>query len=210
MLLATGALRPGALFVVGDPKQSIYRFRRADIDIYNEVRARLGGPDGSGHRAAHDQLPIGARPVRLGERRLQGSVSGGADAAGADVRAARCASRRRRRGVRTIAVLDLPATIDAQRRCRRGGARIARYIRAEVDAGRRELRRLPDPHAQEEGAAAVRRRARGAAGADRGHRRRRVRRVGGGARDSRCCSARSPIRRMPSRSSASCAGRSSV
>ena len=31
----------GALFVVGDPKQSIYRFRRADIDIYNEVRARL-------------------------------------------------------------------------------------------------------------------------------------------------------------------------
>ena len=35
------------LFVVGDPKQSIYRFRRADIDIYNEVRARLAGADGS-------------------------------------------------------------------------------------------------------------------------------------------------------------------
>jgi ATP-dependent helicase/nuclease subunit A len=30
--------RPGALFVVGDPKQSIYRFRRADIDTYNEVK----------------------------------------------------------------------------------------------------------------------------------------------------------------------------
>jgi ATP-dependent helicase/nuclease subunit A len=30
--------RPGALFVVGDPKQSIYRFRRADIDIYNLVK----------------------------------------------------------------------------------------------------------------------------------------------------------------------------
>jgi ATP-dependent helicase/nuclease subunit A len=30
--------RPGALFVVGDPKQSIYRFRRADIDTYNQVR----------------------------------------------------------------------------------------------------------------------------------------------------------------------------
>jgi len=26
---------PGSLFVVGDPKQSIYRFRRADIDTYN-------------------------------------------------------------------------------------------------------------------------------------------------------------------------------
>ncbi len=30
--------RPGALFVVGDPKQSIYRFRRADIVTYNDVR----------------------------------------------------------------------------------------------------------------------------------------------------------------------------
>jgi ATP-dependent helicase/nuclease subunit A len=34
-------LRPGALFVVGDPKQSIFRFRRADIDIYNRVARRL-------------------------------------------------------------------------------------------------------------------------------------------------------------------------
>jgi superfamily I DNA/RNA helicase len=32
---------PGKLFIVGDPKQSIYRFRRADIDIYNQVRARM-------------------------------------------------------------------------------------------------------------------------------------------------------------------------
>jgi ATP-dependent helicase/nuclease subunit A len=38
-------LRPGGLFVVGDPKQSIYRFRRADIDIYNFVRdVRLMDP----------------------------------------------------------------------------------------------------------------------------------------------------------------------
>jgi len=33
--------RPGSLFVVGDPKQSIYRFRRADIDTYNEVKTLL-------------------------------------------------------------------------------------------------------------------------------------------------------------------------
>ncbi|MDH4130259.1 MAG: UvrD-helicase domain-containing protein [Gemmatimonadota bacterium] len=33
--------RPGSLFVVGDPKQSIYRFRRADIGIYNLVKERL-------------------------------------------------------------------------------------------------------------------------------------------------------------------------
>ncbi len=30
--------RPGSLFVVGDPKQSIYRFRRADVMTYNEVK----------------------------------------------------------------------------------------------------------------------------------------------------------------------------
>ena len=39
-------LLPGKLFVVGDPKQSIYRFRRADLQVYEEVKAlvlRCGG-----------------------------------------------------------------------------------------------------------------------------------------------------------------------
>ncbi len=31
----------GKLFLVGDPKQSIYRFRRADIEIYREARQKL-------------------------------------------------------------------------------------------------------------------------------------------------------------------------
>lgn len=34
-------LRPGALFLVGDPKQSIYRFRRADIAIYRQMKQRV-------------------------------------------------------------------------------------------------------------------------------------------------------------------------
>jgi len=35
------SLRPGSLFLVGDPKQSIYRFRRADIELYEAAAARL-------------------------------------------------------------------------------------------------------------------------------------------------------------------------
>jgi ATP-dependent helicase/nuclease subunit A len=34
--------RPGSLFLVGDPKQSIFRFRRADIDTYNLVKEQIG------------------------------------------------------------------------------------------------------------------------------------------------------------------------
>jgi ATP-dependent helicase/nuclease subunit A len=37
----TAVPRDGALFVVGDPKQSIYRFRRADIVVYDFVRRRF-------------------------------------------------------------------------------------------------------------------------------------------------------------------------
>ena len=38
--------RPGSLFIVGDPKQSIYRFRRADITTYLHVKSRIAAGGG--------------------------------------------------------------------------------------------------------------------------------------------------------------------
>jgi ATP-dependent helicase/nuclease subunit A len=35
------AAKPGKLFVVGDPKQSVYKFRRADVVLYREIRDAL-------------------------------------------------------------------------------------------------------------------------------------------------------------------------
>ena len=43
---ATGRLQPGRLFVVGDPKQSIYRFRRADMAVYSRTVESLQGDGG--------------------------------------------------------------------------------------------------------------------------------------------------------------------
>jgi ATP-dependent exoDNAse (exonuclease V) beta subunit len=40
VMMLTGGV-PGKLFVVGDPKQCIYRFRRADIAIYESIKQRL-------------------------------------------------------------------------------------------------------------------------------------------------------------------------
>jgi ATP-dependent helicase/nuclease subunit A len=37
----SGSIDPGRLFLVGDPKQSIYRFRRADMAVYSYTRDRI-------------------------------------------------------------------------------------------------------------------------------------------------------------------------
>ena len=39
-------LEPGRLFIVGDPKQSIYRFRGADYAAYRTAVERIRGPGG--------------------------------------------------------------------------------------------------------------------------------------------------------------------
>jgi len=49
---------PGKLFIVGDPKQAIYRFRRADLGIYQRVKDLLGG-----NGATHVNLSTSFRSV---------------------------------------------------------------------------------------------------------------------------------------------------
>jgi ATP-dependent helicase/nuclease subunit A len=50
---------PGKLFIVGDPKQSIYRFRRADVATYQRVKAQLKQ---SGARLERLTVSFRARP----------------------------------------------------------------------------------------------------------------------------------------------------
>jgi len=56
--------RPGSLFVVGDPKQSIYRFRRADIVTYNEVKSMIRRGDGKGAEGILLELSVNFRTTR--------------------------------------------------------------------------------------------------------------------------------------------------
>ncbi|MFC1554874.1 UvrD-helicase domain-containing protein [candidate division KSB1 bacterium] len=56
--------KPGSLFVVGDPKQSIYRFRRADISIYNEMKEIIRHGDGKSNEGLVIQLSANFRTTQ--------------------------------------------------------------------------------------------------------------------------------------------------
>ena len=131
------ALRPGALFVVGDPKQSIYRFRRADIEIYNTVRERFSDPAigrvvplTTNFRSvpalcewANDVFdgPFPSEPTQHSPRfaRLDPSSELKAGDPGA--------------------IVTLTYEGDGKQAIVSDAERIARYIRTEVDAGRRRF-----------------------------------------------------------------------
>jgi ATP-dependent exoDNAse (exonuclease V) beta subunit len=75
MLLAAGdptisawrdvTVKPGKLFIVGDPKQSIYRFRRADVHVYEAVKQQLerGGAECLYLRTSFRSVPTIQRVV---------------------------------------------------------------------------------------------------------------------------------------------------
>jgi ATP-dependent helicase/nuclease subunit A len=126
------ALRPGALFVVGDPKQSIYRFRRADIDIYNVVRERFS-------QAANGRVV----PLTMNFRSAKG-LCGWANRvfetrfpAEATAHAPKYAPLDAHQEAEAGLVKTLTYTCDKAEVPDQDAERIARYIRSEVDAGRR-------------------------------------------------------------------------
>jgi len=58
-------LRPGSLFLVGDPKQAIYRFRGADVDTYLEAKRALPAQDPGNIIEDHGKLPFPGPDPRL-------------------------------------------------------------------------------------------------------------------------------------------------
>jgi ATP-dependent helicase/nuclease subunit A len=126
-------LRQGALFVVGDPKQSIYRFRRADIDIYNVVRKRFEDTTGC-------VLPL-TRNFRSVPRlcnwandvfRTRFPISPTAQAPNF---APLDPERKEKWG----GVYTLTHGCDPKESQEQDAEKIATYIRSEVDAGRRQF-----------------------------------------------------------------------
>ena len=129
----------GALYVVGDPKQSIYRFRRADIDIYNHVRRVIGGPDDANvvplttNFRSVPELCDWANKVFEPKFGTQSTVYSPAfaplkPAPESAVRRAACSSRP------PNSLLTLTSSDPAEE-----AQKIAKYIRSEVDAGRRRF-----------------------------------------------------------------------
>ena len=129
--------RPGSLFVVGDPKQSIYRFRRADIATYNQVKDIIKQ---SGGRILYLTTNFRSRPplVKWSNRVFQNLFPGSGDLYQADFVAmdsppAEAGAPDQEDRIQKIAVPDVPydrkgkiAELDA--------ARIGSWIAGALDA----------------------------------------------------------------------------
>ena len=127
-------LRPGALFVVGDPKQSIYRFRRADIDIYNIVRARFSDP--SVGRVLGLTMNFRSVPELC---EWANDVFKTRFPAEPTSHSPRFAALDAKETKLSGGVFTLTHSCDASELLERDAERIASIIRSEVDAGRRKF-----------------------------------------------------------------------
>ncbi len=127
-------LRQGALFVVGDPKQSIYRFRRADIDIYNIVRKRFVDP------TVGRVLPL-TRNFRSVPRLCNwaNDVFKTRFPAAPTPQAPKFAPLDPESKEESGGVLTLTHGCEAKEAQEQDAEKIACYIRSEVDAGRRRF-----------------------------------------------------------------------
>jgi len=68
-------IRPGALFLVGDPKQAIYRFRGADVSAYVEARSALHRQDGKGLLSISVNFRSRASIIRFINERFEALLS---------------------------------------------------------------------------------------------------------------------------------------
>jgi len=125
----------GSLFVVGDPKQSIYRFRRADIETYDRVKERVVASGGRvveltvNFRSSPEvcawvnevvgaEFPVKATPEQAAYVRLN-------------------AERKSPRGSSGAFRLEVPPAGSRAREAiaRQDAIRIAAWIRAAIDSG---------------------------------------------------------------------------
>ena len=63
--------RPGALVVVGDAKQSIYRFRRAEVALFRRMSAERAAAPRPRRAAPHAELPLAAGDPALRQPRVR-------------------------------------------------------------------------------------------------------------------------------------------
>lgn len=126
---------PGSLFVVGDPKQSIYRFRRADIQTYDRVKERVLA---SGGRVVELTANFRSSPEVCG---WVNAVFGAAFPAKATPEQAAYvpldAERESPRGSSGAFHLEVPPAGSRARQAiaRQDAIRIAAWIRAAIDSG---------------------------------------------------------------------------
>ncbi len=128
--------QPGSLFVVGDPKQSIYRFRRADITTYNDVKNIM---ERSGGTCL--QLSTNFRSIRKNIDWVNSFFEGSFPASASDTSPSYVplhpgSDWDRENGISGISVIRLPESCTANRDCVQYEAEfIARYIRRAIDDG---------------------------------------------------------------------------